>query len=241
MRNSSLLPRQLAFTFYLLAMVLALSASNGLTAAEFINPASYNIPAIIPPSPEPGTTEYKIDTGYLKNARATSTKEVIEKANIASHDSVFDYSQTLGSWFNSRDLPKTTALFNEVDRETKEAIELAKHYFVRARPIYWHETGSIEKSNGYSYPSGHTTRAFVWADLLSNALPDERQALHLQARQKAWYRVILGRHFPADVRAGKIFGKFLAKQFLLSPAFQKEWAGAAAEIQSARKQAAPRS
>ena len=229
-------------TIYFSVLALTLLLSLPLTAkAAFIDPTHYNIEAIIPAPPQPGTEQYRIDTGYLKNARATANKEAVTKAIAASHDSVFDYSETLGSWFNSRNLPKTTALFTKVDKETKQAIEIAKHHFARTRPIYWLETGDPEKSDGYSYPSGHTTRAFVWADLLSNAIPDEQKALHLQAREKAWFRVILGRHFPADVRAGKIYGKFLAAQFLTNPIFQKKWAGVVSEIQAARKATASHS
>ena len=228
-----LLLRRISITAATLILTLSLAPCTKATA--FIYPASYNVTTIIPAPPQLGSQEYKIDTGYLKNARASSNKEQITKAIAASHDSVFDYSEALGSWFNSDNLPKTTALFNRVDAETKQAIEIAKHYFVRTRPLYWLETGDPEKSNGYSYPSGHTTRAFVWAILLSNAFPDQTKALHSEARQKAWYRVILGRHFPADVRAGKIYGKFLASEFLKSPEFQKQWSLVVVELQAARK------
>ena len=223
----------------LLGMTLTLAAlvTPTLQANSFINPKSYDITAIIPPFPETGSEQYKIDTWYLKNARATSTQEQINKAIIASHDSVFDYTETLGPWFNSHNLPKTKALFNKVDDETKSAIELAKNHFHRKRPIFWLETGDPEKSNGYSYPSGHTTRAFIWAIILSDAFPDMTKTLHLQARQKAWYRVILGRHYPADVRAGMLYGKFLAEQFLKSPEFQLPWKAVTAEMKAARSAA----
>ncbi len=231
-------PRWIASALVILIFSLSLPQ---LALAAFINPASYDINSIIPAPPQPGTEQYRIDTGYLKNARATANKEALDKAIAASHDSVFDYSQTLGAWFNSKDLPKTTALFKKITKETDHAIDVAKHCFARTRPIYWIETGDPQKKNGYSYPSGHTTRAFVWADLLANALPDMTKQLHHEARQKAWYRVILGRHYPADVRAAKLYGKFLAEQFLKDPSFQKEWAGVVAELQAARKVSTPRS
>jgi len=220
-----------------LSFVFLGSVVSTVQATPFIDPKSYDITKIIPPPPQPGSEEYRIDTGFLKNARATSTKGQIERGNKASHDSVFDYSQTLGDWFNPHDLPKTVALFEKVSKETKEAIELAKNYFARTRPESWKETGDLEHSEGYAYPSGHTTRAFVWANLLANALPKEQKALHKQGRQKAWYRVILGRHFPADVRAGKLYGQFLAKEFLKSPEFQKQWPAVQEEIRAARQAA----
>ena len=221
---------------FLFVGILAL-ITPPLHATAFLHPESYDIAEIIPVPPQPGSEQYKIDTGYLKNARAVSTQGQIDRAMTASHDSVFDYAEALGPWFNSHDLPKTATLFTKVDRETKKAIEVAKHRFGRTRPIYWHETGDKEKSNGYSYPSGHTTRAFVWAILLTDAFPDMKKELHSEARKKAWYRVILGRHFPADVRAGKIYGKFLASQFLKNSDFQKQWGVASAEMRTVRKSA----
>jgi len=223
---------QLAVAFMALLLAAAVPSSQ---AKPFIDPSSYDIKAILPPPPAPGSEQYRIDTGFLKNARAASTQEQIDRGNKASHDSVFDYSETLGDWFNAKDLPKTAALFGEVTSETKEAIELAKHYFNRTRPESWKESGDLEKSGGYAYPSGHTTRAFVWANLLADAFPDQRKALHKQARQKAWYRVILGRHFPADVRAGKLYGQFLAKEFLKSPGFQRRWPDVLSEMRAALK------
>jgi len=228
--------RYLSVTAATLLMLLG-SGAFALQAAPFIVPKSLDIPAILPPPPAPGSEEYRIDTGFLKNARAAATQEQIARGNKASHDSVFDFSETLGEWFNPKDLPKTAALFEKVTDESKAAIELAKQYFARTRPESWKESGDKENSNGYAYPSGHTTRAFVWANLLANTFPKETQALHKQARQKAWYRVILGRHFPADVRAGKLYGQFLAKEFLKSPAFLAHWPKACKEMQDARKAA----
>jgi hypothetical protein len=47
--------------------------------------------------------------------------------------------------------------------------------------------------------------------------------------------VILGRHFPADVRAGKLYGQFLAKEFLKNPGFQQRWPDALSEMRAALK------
>lgn len=225
------------FLRLLAAALLVLTASPAiLRATPFIDPASIAIDAILPPPPAPGSDRYKMDMGFLKNARATATRKQMARGIKASHDSVFDYSETLGPWFNARNLPLSAALFKEVTAESKVAIERAKQHFARTRPETWKETGDPEKSNGYAYPSGHTTRAYVWATLLVNALPEYKKSLHLQARQKAWYRVILGRHFPADIHAGKLYGDYLGQQFLKSAEFQKEWPAVVKEIGEALQQ-----
>lgn len=225
-----------SFRFLVAAFVLLPAFVCPLPAAPFLNTATIPVASVLQPPPQPGTPEYRTDLSFLKNARATATKKQMFRGIVASHDGVFDYAQTLGPWFNAKNLPVTAALFGQITSETKEAIEVAKQYFARTRPETWKETGDPEKSNGYAYPSGHTTRAFVWANLLANAFPDMKKPLHLQARQKAWYRVILGRHFPADVHAGKLYGTYLAAQLLKSPEFQKEWPAAVAEMNRVRRQ-----
>ena len=234
-------------------LVLLLTASTGVSdiartsqllasstkKPSFVNPASLDIERILPPPPLPNTQEAKIDNSYIRYAAAAATDNQILLGIAASRDSVFDYSQTLGIWFSPKVLPKTAALFSKVTEDTKIAIELAKNHFKRARPATWRQTGDTETSDGYCYPSGHTTRAYVWANLLANALPDEKKALHHQARQKAWYRVSLGRHYPSDVRAGKNYGAFLASQFLNNQEFQREWPAVCDEIRNARAEAMP--
>lgn len=224
-----------------LAVCLLILCCGGLGAAPFIDSSTLDVRAILPPPPKPGSEQYRKDTGFLKDARAVSTKGQFDRGMTASHDSVFDYAETLGPWFNAGNLPLTTKLFVKVDGETEAAIERAKRTFKRKRPPTWKETGQGENKNGFSYPSGHTTRAFVWAILLSDAFPEETKALYLQARRKAWYRVILGRHFPDDVHAGKVYGKFLAGQFLQSRAFRKEWGEVCQEMRKARLGNAPAS
>jgi len=228
-----------AITAALSTCLLILACAHALIAAPFIDPGSIQVTKILPPPPPPGSPESKMDMSYLKNSRAASTHEQIQLGIAASQDSVFDYSLTLGSWFNARVLPQTAALFTKVTKETDAAIDQAKKTFRHPRPETWKETGNPDLMDGYSYPSGHTTRAYVWAILLANAFPEKAKELHLQARQKAWYRVVLGRHFPSDIRAAKTYGRFLASDFLKSPEFQKPWKEACGEMRRVREASIP--
>ena len=83
---------------------------------------------------------------------------------------------------------------------------------------------SEHRKDSYAYPSGHSTRAFVCASLLTDLFPEKRKDILTEARTKAWNRVILGRHYPDDVYAGQLYGKYLATQLLHEPSFEKEWA-----------------
>ncbi|MBX9742511.1 MAG: hypothetical protein K2W99_03105 [Chthoniobacterales bacterium] len=147
---------------------------------------------------------------------AISTQATLDEkiAALSAIDNVFAFSVILGNQFNYKLLKDTEAFFQAVDSEVGGAVAASKKTFRRPRPM---------KSNGFAYPSGHSTRAFVREELLSEIFPQCREALYNQARQFAQNRVIIGRHYPRDIAAGEIYGKYLADQFRKNPDFKKKW------------------
>jgi len=85
----------------------------------------------------------------------------------------------------------------------------------------------------YGYPSGHATRGMLQALLLAELFPQQREAILVIGRQIGWDRVLIGKHFPADVHAARVLGQALARELLASPAFQRDLAEAKAEVQAA--------
>ena len=217
--------------FFLLFAGLSLHAEKQLPKTYFLNSASLKITKILPPPPADEQSKHK-DKTLLKDAMAACTKKQVERASSVVSDNVFDYTQVLGPNFNSKQLPLTAALFSKIENDSKVAIQTAKNSFARDRPTTWKKMRDNEKNEIYSYPSGHTTRAFLWATLLKDLFPQQHKELMRQARQKAWNRVILGRHYPDDVYAGQLYGQYLAKQFLKNPKFQQEWAGVKNEVKN---------
>ena len=174
------------------------------------------------PPPVEGTTSAQDDQHLRKNVFDNATKKQIHEAKD-SVDSIFSYSHTLGNNFSGHDLPQTKALFDKVDDDVRLAIYIAKRFYGRRRPMH---------SSGYSYPSGHSTRAFLWDTLLVEVFPNDKSELEAQAKAKAWNRVILGRHYPTDVYAGRAFGIYLAQQLLDNPDFQQAWQAAQEEMKA---------
>ena len=210
---------------------LSLHAEEQLFKTNFLNIASLKITKVLPPPPTDVQNNHK-DRILLKDAMATRTKKQIKRAVSVISDNVFDYSQVLGPNFNAKQLPLTAALFAKVESDTKVAIKAAKNSFERTRPKTWEKIKIDEKNDGYSYPSGHTTRAFLWATLLKELFPLQHRELMKEARQKSWNRVILGRHYPDDVYAGQLYGQYLAKQFFKNHQFQQEWAAVKNEVKN---------
>ncbi|MDH4469344.1 MAG: phosphatase PAP2 family protein [Verrucomicrobiae bacterium] len=220
--------------FFLSFFGASLLLANTPSKMYFLNPSSWNFHQIIP-SPATKTPEGEArDINFLKDTMAARTKKQLFRALIASSDSIFDYSPIISPAFNANQLPYSTGIFKEVKSDTDKAIHIAKNEFHRSHPTTWNETKKNgTKISGYSYPSGHSTRAFVWAGLLTDLFPKKRKEIEIEARTKAWNRVILGRHYPDDVYAGEVYGQFLARQFLANPIFQRKWMLIKEEINNA--------
>ncbi|MFZ4116489.1 MAG: phosphatase PAP2 family protein [Chthoniobacterales bacterium] len=220
--------------FYCLFFTFSLLAAPLSSKTYFLNTTSWNFRQIIPPPANKSPEQEKKDLNLLKDAMAARTKKQLFRALIASSDSVFDYASAISPEFTAKQLPRTAEVFKKVRNDTNNAIHAAKEAFHRTRPTTWGETKrEVVNDDGYAYPSGHSTRAFVWAGLLTDLFPTKRKEIEIEARTKAWNRVILGRHYPDDVYGGELYGQYLAKQFLNNPLFQKEWALVKEEVNKA--------
>ena len=87
-----------------------------------------------------------------------------------------------------------------------------KRHFKRNRPpeaIPGFES-VIKPSDRFSFPSGHTSAAFITAGILSHAFPYLSPLLYPWACAVGMSRVMLGVHFPSDILAGALLGHSLS-------------------------------
>ena len=71
--------------------------------------------------------------------------------------------------------------------------------------------------------------------LLAELFPEQKEAILEVGRQIGWDRVLIGKHFPTDVNAGRVLGQAIVRELLASPAFQHDLAEAKAEAQAAQR------
>jgi acid phosphatase (class A) len=221
---------------------LLLLCSGKVSAAEhYLDDAQLHAAVALLPAPSPlGTAEDVADRSVTFHAYTTRTADEAAQAKAEETFDAFSFAAVLGPGFTAQRLPHVAALFNEVKKEANKAKNEAKQSFRRERPCpvnscQWDPEGDAQdwKNRDYGYPSGHSTRATVFALLLAHLLPQRADAIDRYAREVGWRRVIRGVHTPQDIYAGRVLGQALGRAFLASPAMRKDLDAAARELDEA--------
>jgi acid phosphatase (class A) len=225
------------FHSYLLALCLLLPAARPLFAdTPYLAPGQPDGVALLAPPPAPGSAE---ETADLAAARATFEARTPAEQARAMKDSTLSFSlfaAVTGPIFQPGKLPKTEALLQKVKKEIGDAINIAKDHWKRLRPYQMDEKLSLGKPEpSFGYPSGHSTRGTVYAALVAELFPEKKEAILLIGREIGWDRVLIGKHFPTDIYAGRVLGKAIVRELMSSSAFQHDLAEAKAEVQDAQR------
>jgi undecaprenyl-diphosphatase len=87
----------------------------------------------------------------------------------------------------------------------------------RRRPI----DSSIEKIENekkrisYSFPSGHSLRNFLLAEVIGTKFPKLKKLLFVYASLNGLSRVMVGKHYPTDILAGGIIGIIVGRRNII--------------------------
>ena len=192
--------------------------------------------ALLAPPPLPDSPEQAADMAEVQSVFHTAGTNEVATAFSERKFSVFNFTSVIGSFFQSNNLPKTTAFFHHVQKQAESVTDAAKDFYKRPRPYVTDPSlasGQLEKS--FSYPSGHSTESMVLALVLADLFPDKRDAIIAKARNIGWHRVEIARHYPTDIYAGRVLAQAIVREMKTSDTFQKDFAEAQAEIASLQK------
>ncbi|OGR42147.1 MAG: hypothetical protein A2X35_06695 [Elusimicrobia bacterium GWA2_61_42] len=219
----------------LLASALALGAcghKNLNTAANkahaaapvyYVNPEPFKTLQFAPP-PAPGSAEQQADISAILAWQNKRTEADCYKSSVTAQE-------TYDSFWGARSpfaepLPaEVKAFFERVASDLEEAVTEIKNRYRRPRPYMAYPDEAkpcIKKSKGFSYPSGHSTFSRVFANVLTDIMPDRKAEFFAKADEIAQDRVIGGVHFPTDIAAGKVFGDLYHSDLLKSEAYRKD-------------------
>jgi acid phosphatase (class A) len=215
--------------------LLLLSDPSWAYDASYISLNQVNLAKLLAPPPASQSNEQKLDLMAVLRTQKESTASQRERAVADNELSVFRIAEdVLGPNFTPPRVPKTAAFFDRIWKDYRDIILATKDVWDRPRP-YQVSTdvkpiGKLEKSG--SYPSGHATRGYLAAIILSNMLPEKREGLFARAREYGDNRIVAGDHFPSDVEAGRFAATAMAVTFIQNEKFSNDFAEAKAELRN---------
>ncbi|MDR1789306.1 MAG: phosphatase PAP2 family protein, partial [Opitutaceae bacterium] len=224
MKPSRLLPR-------LLALCL-LAAALPAEAWRLPDEAAARLAAGVPPPPDDASPAGLADLQTVLQVQAARTPE--QAAAAASH-AVRLPLDLVAPLFGTdlRDkLPRAAAFFSEVHKTGDRVVDRVKDTYRRPRP--WQRSDDVQPCvyipRGFSYPSGHSLNAALWAALWSEILPEYAAFFSAGIPSAMWNRVVGGAHYPSDTQAGALLGGQIAVEILKTPGVRDELAAIRAEL-----------
>ncbi len=231
----SLQPR--SFARLLVIGLLCLELALPLFAGErYLAPDKVDGIALLAPPPAPDSAEQAADLASARQVFKAATPAERERAEKDASLSIYNFAPAIGDFFQAGKFPKVDLFFEHVKTNISSAINTPKEHWKRQRPYQLDkslELGKPEKS--FSYPSGHSTRGTVQSLLLAELFPEHAEKILEFGRTIGWDRVIIGKHFPTDVNAGRVLGQAIVRELKKNAAFQRDFAAAKAEVDAARK------
>jgi acid phosphatase (class A) len=192
-----------------------------------------DVTELIPPPPPVDSEAWQDDLRGVVDAQQNRTNEQVKRALAQKVLSIYLFDEVLGPKFNARNLPVTDAFFQRMQGDARAVLVAAKNSIQRQRPIAMSKdvltlAGIPRLPTGY--PSGGTVFTTSTAILLSKMIPEKRFALHERNSEYNQNRVMLGEHFPKDIRAGEIAGTVVTYALMGKPAFMRDLEEARAEL-----------
>lgn len=208
----------------------------------FIDPAAPALRAALPPPPAVGSLAAVADLETVLQVQTWRTPEQVALARQLVQEDPFKFAEAVGPQFNGQNFPRTADLLRKVLADTYAVSLTLKDVYTRKRPHLEDPRVEpcVERSTTPAYPSGHSTRSYVTATILSGLFPERRDALLLFARKAAWARVQGGIHYPTDLEGGRLLAAAIVEALQKSAAFQQALAECRAEVAAqAQKTAVP--
>lgn len=232
------MPKQ--FRISVLLVLFALTVGPVFGFGPYLGKDAPDGVLLLPPPPPAGSAEDIADRDAAFRIYSTCTPEQFAGGVAQQRVTIFHLAPSVGPWFRPGKCPKTEAFFKQITEESFLVTRPLKLVWNRPRPhiadpARFSKVIEPDPNPSPTYPSGHATRATLYALILVEIFPEHRDEILNKARESGWLRVQGGVHTPLDIYAGRTLGRAIAQALLRNAEFQRDLAEVKAEIAAAQK------
>lgn len=204
----------------------------------WLEPGKLDIASVIGLPPAQNSPEQRAEFEQVLQITSTRTPER-EKAAIA------DQYQTLARFLDGIDHSyvenaqrEMRLLFREAQIELAITMLSVRRLTNRQRPFaVWNKVRVKPcpgaRPDGSSFPAGHAATAALYAELLTQAVPEMASRFEDRLKTYGESRLVCGFHYPTDLVAGDKAGRVIAKALLADTAFKARFDETVPEIRKA--------
>jgi acid phosphatase (class A) len=214
-----------AFLCLAAAFIVAEAASvHAAPAAWPLPPYSYFL-GRIPPPPVTGGFRDRADLRFSRHVQHAAFKSDVDQAERFVRFTVFTFADVLGPHFSAKNFPETAAFFKKLETTANGPKNFIKDHYARIRPYLAHPTSIqrlITPDDGFSYPSGHATRSWLYARVLAQLDPKDSRRFLEQAKAIGNSRVLGGMHYKSDIAASRTLADLIFQQLMTQSEFRAD-------------------
>ncbi|MTI00341.1 phosphatase PAP2 family protein [Roseibium sp. RKSG952] len=207
-------------------LIVTIAFSGALQAKDIPAHNGLSIEAVdgaqlIGPPPENGSVEDQADLAVVLWMQRTRTTEQIAFAIETADFSLETFAPILSEELLSVNGAALQGLVDAAWKDIYPHYRSVKDTYARPRPFLRSPSVHplVEPSKSPSYPSGHSTHAMFYGQVLADIFPDRAEELVAFAEKLGHARVVAGVHYPSDVIAGQKLGKAYAKAIKHDPGY----------------------
>lgn len=188
---------------------------------------------LIPPPPPPNSDAQKNDLADVIIMQEQRTDAQVKRAIADNVLSIYRFVDVLGPKFRPENLPLMDAFMERAQADARAILIAAKNAIQRPRPAAFSKDvlalGGTPRLPT-AYPSGGVVFTTLASILLAKMVPEKHFELSERNHEYAVNRVVLGQHFPRDIRAGEIAGTVVAHALMERPSFMRDLQEARTEL-----------
>lgn len=177
------------------------------------------------PLPSKGSPQQKLDEEELLKFQKSRSQADCEQAKIEVFVSLQNFFGAPNGPISESTARKLTPFFEQLRNDGDYFIQRLKKDYPRQRPFLYISglEPCVPREVTGAYPSGHAVLSKLFALVLTDMFPNQKEVLETRAKLIADHRILSGMHHRSDIDAGRQLATLIYEELKKSPKYQSDF------------------